>query len=168
VSGVKLIVKLENLENGGFKGGLRYWADKGNNWHKRLALSKLIRALDRAVDEPNKQYQDMLREFGEKNKNGDWYVNPPSLTKEEAAAWDEQIKKWRETTVDVEVDAILMKEDKLLIQLPKDVLDRFLFVFVDALSENAIFEEAAESKEDEVARLKKERDEALKKAEAQA
>lgn len=155
------------LENGGFVAGLRYYSEKSKNWLVRLEMAKLVRGLEKAAEEPFKEYQDLLREFGEKNKEGSVGVSPASLPRDRAEAWAAQIKVWREKTLKVPC-TLLDAQNKLPIRLPAPVLAAFPHRLLEALVDHITVEEIAEEKEDELARLRKENVELQKKVEARA
>lgn len=149
-----------DFESGYFVAGLNFYAEKSNNFRVRLGIAKLTRAIEKALEEPFKEFQDMLREFGTKGKEGRMSVIPSNLSPEKAAGWEKTIKAWRARAVAVDNDLIV--DGKIKISLPAAVLNQFPTQCIEAMLDHAEFVEVAESKEDEVARLRKEV-EALKK-----
>ncbi len=156
----KLKIAYACLENGAFLAGINLYAEKSNNFHTRLAIAKLTRAIEKQMEEPFKQYQDLLREFGTKNKDGQMSVIPANLTPVQAVGWAKEIKAWREKEILVESD--LVTEGRLTMEMPIAVLNAFPHQFIEALMDHVTFKERVETKESELERLRRE-NEALTK-----
>lgn len=154
-------VKVKHLESGNFREGLRFYADKSNNYHVRLGMAKVIRQIEKRTEEPFKQYQDLLREFGTRDARGRVVVLPSSMTIERAAQWDEQIRKWQEIEIELESD-LFTADGILVMNLPKEVLDQIPGAFLEEMLDYIELKEKGETKDEKIARLEAELAEAKK------
>lgn len=145
-----LEVKLEHLEASAFVNGLHYYADRSNNHRIRLEIAKIVRQAEKKMKEPFKEYQDLLRVYGKKNREGNLEVIPGNLSVEEADAWEEKISAWRERSIILESD--LFKEGKIEVKLPAEDMDKLPYFCYGALLDYADF--VVDAKKGEVENLR--------------
>jgi polyhydroxyalkanoate synthesis regulator phasin len=126
-----MTVKMAHLESPYFVTGLRVYANESNNHRIRIAVAKIVRQIERKTKEPFEDYQDLLRAYGKKNKDGNLEVVPAELSQDQADKWVEESDAWREQTIELESD--LFKDGILEMKLPEVSLNKIPYMSMEAL-----------------------------------
>lgn len=116
-------IRMEDLDGGIFLNGLRFCAQASHNYHKRLAFSKLARAVEKAVRPLQDDRVDMIRAFKTGESKGKPEVDPAAMDEIKAAEWKTKDEAWKNHEVTLESD--LVSDGKIKFELSQSEADKF-------------------------------------------
>lgn len=152
----------------GFIRGLKVCHTLSQNWHDRVKLSKLTRALDHLSESDMEIYQEKVREYG-KNEGETFGVFPHLVEKERLPEWLSFIGEWRKKSLEYTFDT--PREDgRLEVKLSKQALCAIPRELMEAMVDYVEFaEDTEQTKEQDILtqldKLKKEVEALTKKKE---